>query len=161
LRTVVYLLWWGCRMVGNLTIPPRICVIELWCLIIRCSSTPIRIECHLLRRLLWLYRMVGLRVVWLCSRNSGTWIETKRVKWFGIVVSSIVLRKYVNNCQSILIWSRVSQWVSDWNRSTPESGFGGFAEPFDNGGAGSASCSKGDWSLVLLQRKVKIEAEVN
>jgi hypothetical protein len=29
LRTVVYLLWWGCRMVGNLTIPPRICVIEL------------------------------------------------------------------------------------------------------------------------------------
>jgi hypothetical protein len=58
-------------------------------------------------------------------------------------------------------FSAVDGVSSQLRRSTPESGFGGFAEPFDKGGAGSASCSKGDWSLVLLQRKVKIEAEVN
>jgi hypothetical protein len=38
----------------------------------------------------------------------------------------------------------------------PRSDFGAeVAVPFDTGGAGSANCSKGDWSLVLLQDNAK------
>lgn len=43
---------------------------------------------------------------------------------------------------------------SQLRRSMPGSDFGAeVAVPFDTGGAGSANCSKGDWSLVLLQNR--------
>jgi len=45
---------------------------------------------------------------------------------------------------------------SQLRRSMPRSDLGAeVAVPFETGGAGSANCSKGDWSLVLLQDNEK------